>query len=125
MTIKTEFIVNVGPYQHVAVTIEGVDIADFLVQLDSFKDTHMQDLGEFQAELESWVITSRQQAFEDVQADAVDTVKSLGATVVDEIPASVGEEMPGDAAVARPWQRKQEAKPKVWTPTKPAALDDF
>src|SRR5678815_958044 len=82
MSIKAEFIVNVGPYQHVAVTIEGSDVSDFLGQLDSIKENHMQDLGDFQAELESWVVTARQDALNGVNSDAVEAVQSLGATVI-------------------------------------------
>lgn len=130
MSIKASWIVNTGPFQHVEVTIESDTIAQFEANLVAFDDALKAKLGLFQAELESWVIPARQNALEGVHQDGVHTITSLGATVIDEIPASVGEEMPGDvahsAAVQRPWQRKQEeSKPKAWEPKKPAALDDF
>lgn len=131
MTIKAKFNVAAGQFQNVKIEFTAADPHALLLEMNAFTDSFKQQLGEFHAELESHISVARHEMFEGIRKNAVETLQSLGATVVGEIPVSTGEEMPGDvahsAAVARPWQRKPaEAKPKAWEkPAKPAALDDF
>lgn len=127
MSIKAEFIVNVGPYQHVAVWIEGKDVVEFADHIDYFDDQLKVKLGLFQAELESWVVTARQEVLEGVHQPAVEAVQSLGATVVEVKDTPEEEREQPTQAVVRPWNRTQQAVAKAWekSDVKPAALDDF
>lgn len=128
--ISAEFIVNTGPYQHVKLSISGVDVADFGQQLAEITDTDKANLGRFQAELESWVRGTYEALVSGDTETAQKLLESaLGATVLDSIPNKPQPALsdsdltlaalngPGDIAhkAQAAWNEKPETvKPAPW-----------
>ena len=133
--ISAEFIVNVGAYQHVKVTIVEQDYLVLDKTLGEFPDAVKARLGEFHAELESWVKTAHEKAL----SGPVELVEAgLGASVVGVTEKPVGSQVEVGGIVftkhsespfpdhnSRPWERKLETQVKPWENSKPASLEDF
>lgn len=128
--IRSEHIVNVGPYQHVAVTIEGNDLDHYLREMAAYQDHVKVKAATFQAELESWIVPVRKDLLEGITNEAVAELQKLGATVISETPAATPEpetrpevEPSGKA----PWERqnKPASKPKAWEEKGSDGFGDF
>jgi hypothetical protein len=141
VTYSAEFIVNVGQYEHVKLTIEGQDFKDaFVGRLDT--DGNLADygtvIGDYYASLKAAVLYGRDQALNAVKNETVKvpplepipraTVDPSWpvrpedddsiSVIVEELGAtvvSVETVEPPEDAPKKPWERPvKAAKPKAW-----------
>jgi len=111
--ISAEFIVNTGSYQHVKLTVAGEDLHAFLGELNSIHDRFKAQLGEFQAELESWVRGVYDKLAEkDLEGAQKLLQDALGSTVIESKPNPAA---PPQDSSQPAWNRKPETtKPAPW-----------
>lgn len=120
--IKAEFRSAVGgQYEFISFTIEGVDQADVVAQIDSLRDETVLKIGDFHRSLSGSFELAYEKGYEAALAIAQE---ALGATVLEtrETPAEAPQKAPvKDSAPA--WQRPVQSKPKAWEA--PKGMEDF
>jgi hypothetical protein len=115
VTYSAEFIVNVGQYEHVKLTIEGQDFKDaFVGRLDT--DGNLADygtvIGDYYASLKAAILHGRDQALNAARA-ANETIKPIEKLITEELDAKVLDVT--EHATQKPWERPVEAVPvKPW-----------
>lgn len=129
MSIEAEFIVNLGPYEHVKLTfkVDGVD--DLFADMGWLDEGRREALGDYHASLKAAILYGRDRALNAVrqagetikeddsreaQEDPVELLKEeLGATVLEVREEPV--EAPSSPSTGRPWSKKPAAKKvKEW-----------
>jgi len=115
---STEFLINMGPYQHVVVRFEEDTAGELLETLErDFTNELQVKLATYHTEAESWMKGTREDILNGVQAEAVEAVKALSATVVAE------EDAPGPEAQPA-WQEPTEAPQKPWNKAPESTTDN-
>ena len=120
--INAEFVVRTGEFQHVKLTVSGVDAADFGQRLAEITDLDKASLGRFQAELESWVKDVYEKLADGQLEEAQKLIQNaLGSTVIESIPhkptpvqdasTPVWKQTPATTQPA-PWKAQASTEPK-------------
>ena len=123
MTYSAEFIVNVGQYEHVKLTISGEEFLDEFA--NKGPDLHVL-LGDYHASLKVAVLYGRDQALDALRSvGKVETLKDLAEVFKPGLPSDpeklITEELDAkvldvtEHAPQKPWERPVEAVPvKPW-----------
>jgi hypothetical protein len=115
---SAEFLINMGPYQHVVVRFEEDTAGELLETLErDFTNELQVKMATYHTEAESWMKGTREDILNGVQAEAVEAVKALSATVVAEEDASGPEAQPA-------WQEPAEAPQKPWNKAPESTTDN-
>lgn len=142
MTFKASFIVNVGQYEHVELTVDGQDFTDLFLGKE---DDPSALLGDYHASLKAAILYGRDRAFEAVTPErikaAVDSVYTKGTTAHPDFPDTptdartpqelVEQELGGrvvavqERAAETPrkaWEVELPSAPKAWESVKAEAV---
>lgn len=115
---KATFLINAGQYQNIELVIEAPNAFSLVNEMASYTDEFKARLGQFHAELESWVKPVREATIEGREKEAIDLIATaMGATVTSTEPAKAASPAPA-VTKSKPWEETE--KPKATS-----SLDSF
>lgn len=116
MTFKASFIVNVGQYEHVELTVDGQEFADLFLGVDMDMDVA---LGDYHASLKTAILYGRDQAYAAISKPATRDERAPEALIQEELGGKVVAVQEQAAETPRKaWEVDLPAPPKAWEAVK-------